>query len=181
MVDAGKITRRDMETRLGEMSRLMDEQRRAARAEYAEVEGRLQGMLDDGEITTDQMEQRLNRLKSRLFPGAADQARREARARYAEAADRLQEMVDSGEITAEQMEQRLNRLKMSMFSAADAVDERPRGRRRGLPTPPEGASPAELREWYAGIQARLELAVETGRMTEAEADRMLGEIRSSLR
>ena len=178
LVEQGRITREDMQARLNEMVRTMDQQRRAARERYAETESRLQQMVADGTITSEQMEQRLNRLRLDLFPEAADQDRRAARAEYAEAAGRLQELVDAGEITSEQMDQRLNRLRMKLFPNADG--ER-RGARRGLPTPPEGASRAELREWYMRIQERLEMAVESGRLSQEEAERMLLEIRERLR
>ena len=52
---------------------------------------------------------------------------------------------------------------------------------RAIPTPPEGLSRQELREWFGRIQDRLDMAVESGRMTREEAREMIMRIRSNMR
>ena len=59
-------------------------------------------MVKNGEITREQMEQRLNRMKKSM-----DQERTITKKEYDEAVARMKTMVEAGEITREQMQQRL--------------------------------------------------------------------------
>ena len=137
MVKAGKITRKDMETRLGEMRRAMTSTSKAGQA-------------------------------------SDDQRRR--RADYAAAEAKMAEMVKAGKISREDMEKRLGEMKRAM--AAEGKDE---GKGRELPMPPEGSTPEEVREWFGRMKDRLGKAVESGRMSQEEADKMMRDIRMKMR
>ena len=91
-------------------------------------------------------------------------------------------MLEAGEITREQMQQRLDRMK----AGADKRAGKDKGKSeaksdRAIPTPPEGLSRQELREWFGRMQERLDMAVESGRMTREEAREMMMKIRSNMR
>ena len=133
MVEAGEITREQMQTRLDEMKKRMSqssdatrreaspEDQRARRARYQEAADRMAEMVKAGEITREQMQTRLDEMKKRMSQ-SSDATRREAspedqrarRARYQEAADRMAEMVKAGEITREQMQSRLDEMRERM-------------------------------------------------------------------
>ena len=75
MVKAGEITREDMKTRLGEMRKAMSQSsdrdtssadQRARRARYQEAVDKMTEMVKAGEITQEQMETRLERMKKAM-------------------------------------------------------------------------------------------------------------------
>ena len=76
------------------------------------------------------------------------------------------------------MQQRLDRMKagMSKDKTKDGAKKE-----RSIPAPPEGLSRKELREWFGRMKDRLDMAVESGRMTAEEAREMMKEIRSNMR
>ena len=95
--------------------------------DYKQASAKMARMVKAGEITREQMQQRLNRMKKAMGEsadrGASDADKRARRARYQEAADKMAEMVKAGEITREQMEARLNRMKKAMASKEDRSDD----------------------------------------------------------
>ena len=183
MVKAGKITREDMEKRLGEMRRAMGSRSDAGtptKAEYAEAEKKMAGMVKAGKITRKDMETRLGEMRRAMTStskaGQASDDQRRRRADYAAAEAKMAEMVKAGKISREDMEKRLGEMKRAM--AAEGKDE---GKGRELPMPPEGSTPEEVREWFGRMKDRLGKAVESGRMSQEEADKMMRDIRMKMR
>ena len=78
------------------------------------------------------------------------------------------------------MEQRLARMR-ALMAASEMNGRGAKKAKRALPTPPEGLSRMELREWYQRVAERLDMAVESGRMSVDEKDAMLEKIKASLR
>ena len=130
MVEAGEITREQMQTRLDEMKKRMSqssdatrreaspEDQRARRARYQEAADRMAEMVKAGEITREQMQTRLDEMKERMSQsadgGASDADKRARRARYQQASDKMLKMVEAGEITREQMQTRLDEMRERM-------------------------------------------------------------------
>ncbi|HAW94727.1 MAG: hypothetical protein CMJ33_04665 [Phycisphaerae bacterium] len=206
MVKSGEITREQMQQRLDRMRMAMTEDSRKAKApsrvEYMEAERKMTAMVKAGEITREQMQQRLERMKFEIERSMSKESKSEgfSRREYKEAQGRLMEMLEAGEITREQMQQRLDRMKAGADKRAgkdkaigkDKVKGKGKAKGKGngegeakseraIPTPPEGLSRQELREWFGRIQDRLDMAVESGRMTREEAREMIMKIRSNMR
>ncbi len=72
---------------------------------YDEALAKMTEMVKAGEITREQMEQRLKRMKQRM-----EKERTITKKDYDQALAKMTEMVKAGEITREQMEQRLERM-----------------------------------------------------------------------
>jgi beta-lactamase regulating signal transducer with metallopeptidase domain len=131
MVNAGKMTREQMQQRLDRMRMEMSgaggssksdnrDQQRKNRLEYQQASDKMAEMVKAGTITREQMQQRLDRMREAM--GASDKSaktdnreqQRENRLRYQEASDKMMEMVEAGEITRKQMEERLNQMRENM-------------------------------------------------------------------
>ena len=202
MVKSGEITREQMQQRLDRMRMAKTEDSRMAKAptrvEYMEAEKKMAAMVKSGEITREQMQQRLERMKfeiERAMSKTAD-ALCHSRRVILDAQCKMMEMLEAGEITREQMQQRLDRMKAGAEKRAgtdkaigkDKVKGKDKGSSkseaksdRAIPTPPEGLSRQELREWFGRMQDRLDMAVESGRMTRDEAREMMMKIRTNMR
>ena len=131
MVNAGKMTREQMQQRLDRMRMEMSgargssksdnrDQQRKARMEYQQASDKMAEMVKEGKITREQMQQRLDRMREAM--GASDKSaktdnrdqQRQNRLRFQEASDKMAEMVKEGTITREQMQQRLEQMKDRM-------------------------------------------------------------------
>ncbi|MCY4571177.1 MAG: M48 family metalloprotease [Gemmatimonadetes bacterium] len=139
MLDAGEITEEQANQRLEGLRTRLAAARERTEAGGGDAEGAAEGaatgarryevvqrqlevMLEAGEITAEQAEQRLTRLRARMAP-AGEQAETssgdaEGAARYEAAVQQVEAMLKAGEITAEQAEQRLMRLHVRMDGAA---------------------------------------------------------------
>jgi beta-lactamase regulating signal transducer with metallopeptidase domain len=179
MVEAGEITREQMQQRLDRMRMAMGATKSTVptKVDYMEAEKKMTAMVKAGEITKEQMKQRLERMRMAMAE-ASRQAKAPARVDYMEAEKKMTAMVKAGEITKEQMQQRLDRMKAGM--AKDKAETAPKAQRL-IPVPPEGLSREELREWFGRMKERLDMAVESGRMTPEEAREMMMKIRSNMR
>ena len=184
MVESGEITKGQMKQRLEEMRKAMVGEGRNSKApsrvEYMEAEKKMAAMVKAGEITKEQMKQRLERMKLEIERSMSkdSDAKGYSRRDYKEAQGKMMEMLEAGEITREQMQQRLDRMKAGM--AKDKSEAEAKGG-RSIPTPPEGLSREELRDWFGRMKQRLDMAVESGRMTPEEAREMMKKIRSNMR
>ena len=184
MVESGEITEGQMKQRLEEMRKAMVGEGRKAKApsrvEYMEAEKKMAAMVKAGEMTEEQMTQRLERMKLEIERSMSEdsEAKGYSRRDYKEAQGKMMEMLEAGEITREQMQQRLDRMKAGM--AKDKAGSASEGERT-IPSPPEGLSREELRDWFGRMKQRLDMAVESGRMTPEEAREMMMKIRSNMR
>ena len=119
MVEAGEITREQMQERLDEMRRRManadgaDRKPSMTKAEYDEVAAKMLKMLEAGEITREQMQQRLDGMKRRMGPDAGSK-RGMSKEEYDRAVDRMVEAVKAGQMTREQMQERLDGMEKAM-------------------------------------------------------------------
>ena len=176
MVKSGEITREQMEQRLSRMKQMMEQTPRFTKADYEAAAKKMTAMVKSGEITKEQMEQRLEGMKQRMQAAKSSVST----ADYAKAEADMAKMVEAGTITREQMEQRLARMR-ALMAASEMNGRGAKKAKRALPTPPEGLSRMELREWYQRVAKRLDMAVESGRMSVDEKDAMLEKIKASLR
>jgi polyhydroxyalkanoate synthesis regulator phasin len=174
MLEAGMITPAQLVEGLRKM---MSGFKRPAltRADYAEASRKMEAMVESGEITREQMQQRLDRMRMAM---GGTKSKAVTKADYKDAEKKMGAMVKAGEITKEQMQQRLDRMKAGM--AKDRTEAASKGG-RSIPAPPEGLSREELREWFGRMKERLDMAVESGRMTPEEAREMMMQIRSNMR
>ena len=97
-------------------------------------------MVKNGEITREQMQQRIDRMKKMMA-----KEKTITREDIAEAKTKMQKMVEAGEITEEQMQQRLNEMRRTMRSQL--------GNQR------------DARAEYKRMEGRLMQAVEAGKMS----------------
>ena len=184
MVESGEITKPQMKQRLEEMRKAMAGEDRKAKApsrvEYMEAEKKMAAMVKAGEMTEEQMKQRLERMKLEIERSMSKDSEPKGFSRrdYKEAQGKMMEMLEAGEITREQMQQRLDRMKAGM--ASDKSEAEAKGG-RSIPAPPEGLTREELRDWFGRMKQRLDMAVESGRMTPEEAREMMMKIRSNMR
>ena len=153
-----------------------------SRVEYMEAEKKMGAMVKAGEITEEQMKQRLERMKLEIERSMSkdSDAKGYSRRDYKEAQGKMMEMLEAGEITREQMQQRLDRMKAGMARDKSEAEAEAKGG-RSIPAPPEGLTREELRDWFGRMKQRLDMAVESGRMTPEEAREMMMKIRSNMR
>ena len=111
MVDAGEITKDQMDARLGEMRKMIGRsQPQVTRKDYADAQAAMQKMVDAGEITKEQMDARLVEMRKMIGRSQPKITRKD----YDDAVAKMTKMVKDGEMTREQMQQRLDRMKAAM-------------------------------------------------------------------
>jgi len=135
----------------------VQDKRRAARQEYADAQAAMQKMVDAGEITEDQMNARLKRMREMISASGKKQS--DPRKEYEEAVAKMTEMVKAGEITREQMQQRLDRMKAAMDASAKA---------------------RITRQEYADAQASMQKMVDAGEITEDQMNARLKRMREMI-
>ena len=129
MVEAGEITREQMQTRLDQMKERMsgDKSKKISKEDYDLAASKMARMVKAGEITREDMKTRLGEMRKAMSQSSdrdtSSTDQRARRARYKEASDKMIEMVEAGEITREQMEARLNRMKKAMASKDEPSDD----------------------------------------------------------
>ena len=82
-------------------------QRSVTRQDYAEAEAKMEKMVQAGEITAEQMRERLGEMRRMMGRPSEKKTGTVTRQQYAEAQAKMEKMVESGEITREQMRERL--------------------------------------------------------------------------
>ena len=177
MVEAGEITREQMQTRLDEMKKRMSqssdatrreaspEDQRARRARYQEAADRMAEMVKAGEITREQMQTRLDEMKKRM--SSDNKSKQISKEDYNLASSKMARMVKAGEITREQMQTRLDGMKKRMSQSADG-----------------GASDADKRARRARYQEasdKMLKMVEAGEITREQMQTRLDEMRERMR
>ena len=120
-VAAGEITADEARARFEKGEARMWERYRAAEAQNAEAGKsrsdydaavkKMTEMVKNGEMTREQMQQRLDRMKRADSKDEKAGDRRRSRTDYDAAVKKMTEMVKNGEMTREQMQQRLDRMK----------------------------------------------------------------------
>ncbi|MAB81948.1 MAG: hypothetical protein CMJ24_00745 [Phycisphaerae bacterium] len=172
MVEAGEITSEQMQQRLdqmnirraiageallrdsGRMKNMTTKERTFTRKDYAEAEASMQKMVEAGEITSEQMQQRLDRMK-KMVTKEQTFTRRD----YADAEAKMQKMVEAGEITREQMQQRLDRMKEMMRKENARI----------------------TRQDYADAEAKMQKMVEAGEITREQMQQRLDRMKEMMR
>ena len=118
------------------------------REDYAAAQAEMQAMVDTGEITEDQMNARLNRMRQMI--GKSKSAGKSiTREDYAAAQAKMQAMVDKGEITQAQMDERLMGMRRTI-GKSKATDK------------------TITRKDYATAQAEMQAMVDKGEITEQQ-------------
>ena len=177
MVNAGKMTREQMQQRLDRMRMEMSgargssksdnrDQQRKARMEYQEASDKMAEMVKEGKITREQMQQRLDRMREAM--GASDKSaktdnrdqQRQNRLRFQEASDKMAEMVKDGKITRKDMETRLDEMKKAMSGKE---------------------KPAMTRRDYKEAADEMAEMVKAGKITEEQMQKRLDRMREMMR
>jgi thermostable 8-oxoguanine DNA glycosylase len=121
----------------------------------------MEKMVEAGEITVEQMQQRLIEMR-KLIGRPSEKPRTVTRQQYAEAQAKMQKMVEDGEITAEQMQQRLAGMRKMM----------------GRPSEKEETSQRTVtRQQYAEAEAKMEQMVKDGKITAEQMQQRLASMR----
>tara|TARA_B100001059_G_scaffold10611_1_gene8692 strand:+ start:2216 stop:4456 length:2241 start_codon:yes stop_codon:yes gene_type:complete len=92
-----------------------------AKKRYDEAVANMTEMVKNGEMTREQMQQRIERMKKRMQTAAGNE-RTITKREYDEAVARMKTMVEKGEMTREQMGQRLDRMKKMMKTEATITE-----------------------------------------------------------
>ena len=174
MVEAGTITREQMQQRLEQMKDRMGaseesantddrEQQRQNRIRYQAAFDELTEMVKDGKITRQQMEGRLEDIKDRM--GVSRNSKAPSRAEYMEAEKKMAAMVKAGEITKEQMQQRLDRMKQD-------------GSRKQRKTGKDGGRRMSRDDYDAAVKRMIEM-VEDGTITREQMQQRLDRMKQA--
>jgi len=123
------------------------------REDYAAAQAEMQAMVDKGEITQAQMDERLMGMRRTIGKSKAT-GKTITREDYAAAQAEMQAMVDKGEITEDQMNGRLNRMR-KMIARGNGNSER-----------------REMSDECKQLGRRIRTAVENGNMTSEEARKL---------
>jgi cell division protein FtsB len=123
------------------------------REDYAAAQAKMQAMVDKGEITQAQMDERLMGMR-RMIGKSKVADKTITREDYATAQAEMQAMVDKGEITEEQMNARLNRMR-KMIARGNGSSER-----------------REMSDECKELGRRIRTAVGNGNMTSEEARKL---------
>ena len=164
MVEAGKITEEQMNQRLDRMKAMIAEQAAAKQKAHDEAVAKMTEMVKAGEITEEQMNQRLNRMKAKDTGKSGGTG--EARAAFQAMKERLNMAVEMGRMSQEDADAKLLefgqelRAKMAAEQKSDAGDARAN---------------------FERMQRRFQMAVESGKMTQEEADQKMGDMRREMR
>jgi len=148
------VTKRVKKRMAGAKSKTADTDARAKRARYKEASDKMIEMVKAGEITREQMEGRLNRMKKAM---GGDKSKTFSKEDYDAAASKMARMVKAGEITREQMQERLDGMKkrMSGGDREEASDRR-----------------EDVSDDCMALRRRLGEAVRNGAMTREEAGKI---------
>ena len=164
MVKAGEASQEDVDTRLGQMRRMIasDQSERGGeaktftRAEYAAAKEKIDGMVAAGEVSQEDADTRLGQMRrmiSRDRSAGDGEARTFTRSEYAAAKEKIDGMVAAGEVSREDGDARLGQMRR-MIVRADAAPQR---------------EEREEFDWES-TRERIEAAVEAGEVTREQAD-----------
>ena len=177
------------------------------REDYAAAQAKMQAMVDKGEMTEQQMREKLVWMRQMIGKSeAADKTI--TREDYAAAQAKMQVMVEKGEITQAQMDERLMGMRRMIgkskaagksitredYAAAQAkmqamvdkgeitqaqMDERLMGMRRAIGKP-KATDKTITREDYATAQAEMQAMVDKGEITEEQMNARLNRMRKMI-
>jgi len=121
------IAKRVEKRMAGAKPKTADTDARARRARYQEAVDKMTEMVKSGEITREQMQQRLDRMKKAM---GGDKSKTFTKEDYDLAASKMARMVKAGEITREDMKTRLGEMRKAMSQSSDrntsSADQRAR-------------------------------------------------------
>ena len=118
------------------------------RQDYAAAQAEMQAMVDTGEITEQQMREKLVWMRQMIGKSKATD-KTITREDYAAAQAKMQAMVDTGEITQAQMDERLMGMRRTIGKS-------------------KSTDKTITREDYAAAQAEMQAMVDTGEITEQQ-------------
>jgi polyhydroxyalkanoate synthesis regulator phasin len=160
MVERGEVSEEDVRRRLGEMRRMIGQQRREKEVEPAvdweSIKKRVERAVDRGDMTRREADAKYREIKEGIKARKRLEDRRITREEYAEAEAKMKAMVEAGEAPAEAVRIRLREMRQRMVDSGDADAGRAR---------------------WEGVRQRIEGAVERGMLTREEADAKYREIR----
>ena len=159
-VESGEISAEDAMKRIAGLAQRMnmgkkEKKKTITKADYAEAVEKMTEMVKAGKITRQQMQERLDGMRREMT--GASRTRTISREEYAEAQRKMQAMVEKGEISEEDMKRRLGEMR-KMIGRNNTDGE------------------ASKEEYMERIGERLKAAVESGKMTRAEAREKFNEM-----
>jgi len=143
------------------IGRPSEKPRTVTRQDYAEAEAKMEKMVQDGEITAEQMQQRLAGMR-KMIGRPSEKPRTVTRQDYAEAEAKMEKMGQDGEITAEQMRERLAGMRRMIGRPSEKTETRQR---------------TVTRQQYAEAQAKMEQMVKDGKITAEQMQQRLASMR----
>ena len=172
-VAAGEITADEGRARFEKGEARMWERYRAAEAKNAEAGKskrdydaavrKMTEMVEDGKITREQMQRRLEQMKDRM--GGSRKPEAPDGAEYMEAERKMAAMVKAGEITKEQMRQRLDRMKQD-------------GSKKQRKTGKDGGRRMSRNDYDAAVKRMTEM-VEDGTITREQMQQRLDRMKQA--
>jgi len=170
MVAEGKAKKEDVEQRLAEMRKVMAEKQESAGQErrtftvqeFDRAAAEMKKMAAEGKAKKEDVEQRLAEMRKMMdssgkkFAGKGDKAKVDAKvAQLREIEAKIRAAVESGDISREEAGKKLEAFRAEMFASDQAK---------------KGKAADELNATSEGLARRLKIAVESGRITEEEAE-----------
>ena len=163
MVKAGEASQEDVDTRLGQMRRMIvradaapqrEEARTFTRSEYAAAKEKIDGMVAEGKVSREDADTRLGQMR-RMIVRADAAPQREERKEFdwESTKERIEAAVEAGDITREQADARYEGIK----------------KRLELGEKKRAESKSDEFDWTS-VKKRIEGAVEAGEITREEAD-----------
>jgi ABC-type sugar transport system ATPase subunit len=156
MVDAGEITKEQMDARLARMRKMIGRsQPQVTQKDYDNAVAKMTEMVKTGNMTREQMQIRLEAMKKMMAKETTI-----TREDYANAAADMQKMLDEGKITEEQMKQRLHRMRLMIGK--------------------DKSQRQITRQDYGDAQAAMQKMVEEGKITEEQMMQRLNRMRKMI-
>jgi beta-lactamase regulating signal transducer with metallopeptidase domain len=188
MVKAGEASQEDVDTRLGQMRRMITNDGQAKTelnskssedVDWTKIESRIEGAVEAGELTREEADARYIGIKARLDAGGetADRAiarlestNAEAKSKlkgsddfdWTETKDRIEAAVEAGELTREEADEKYNGIKARLDAGG------------------ETAKRAAARLNYANAEAKIKAMVEAGEVSAEDAEKRLNKMRERI-
>ena len=173
MVANGEMSREDADRNIAVIRRRIaarqseqeEESRTFTRADYARTKKKLDGMVAAGDVSQEDADIRLSRMRSAIATDRKEQSKESktlTRAEYARAKKKIDGMVAAGEVSREDADTRLGQMRRMI-----ATDRPEQG----------GETRTFTREEYAAAETKIKAMVAEGKVSQEDADRRLGRMR----
>ena len=170
MVKAGEASQEDVDTRLGQMRRMIatdrneerGEARTFTRSEYAAAKEKIDGMVAEGKVSREDADTRLGQMR-RMIVRADAAPQREERKEFdwTGVKKRIESAVEAGEITREEADARYKGIEARLKAGGETADR------------------VTARMEYADAEAKIKARVEAGEVSAEAAEKRLHKMRQA--